>query len=161
MFPKLHKLIQNVKNLETNKICFLVFREKTVQKIVIDLNRIDQLFLRGEKSDGSELPLYVKTRTKGGENKVYTFDGYSNSKKYGQPYLLFDKGDFYRSFAFVQQKDGFKILADDQYGTITLQELYGGKSKILGLTEESISNLTEEVKPYIIQAIREQILHFN
>lgn len=161
MFPKLHKLIDNVKNLETNKICFLVFREKTVQKIVIDLNRIDQLFLKGEKSDGSELPLYVKTRTKGLENKVYTFDGYSNSKKYGQPYLLFDTGDFYKSFRLLQDKTGFKILANDEKEDGTLQDMYGNGVPILGLTEESISNLTEEVKPYIIQAIREQILRIN
>jgi hypothetical protein len=156
MFPKLHKLIDNVKNLETNKICFLVFRDKTVQKIVIDLNRIDQLFFEGVKSDGSTLPLY-----QGVYNKVYTFEGNSRTKAQGEPYALYDTGDFYKSFRLIQDKTGFKILANDEKEDGTLQDMYGNGVPILGLTEESISKLTEEVQPYIIQAIREQILRIN
>jgi hypothetical protein len=156
MFQKLHKLIDNVKNLETNKICFLVFRDKTVQKIVIDLNRIDQLFFEGVKSDGSTLPLY-----QGVYNQVYTFEGNSRTKAQGEPYALYDTGDFYKSFRLLQDKTGFKILANDEKENVTLQDMYGNGVPILGLTEESISKLTEEVQPYIIQAIREQILRIN
>lgn len=156
MFPKLHKLIQNVKNLETNKICFLVFRDKTVQKIVIDLNRIDQLLDKGVKSDNSTLPLYSVSY-----QKVYSFEGVSRAKTAGEPYLLLDTGDFYKSFRLLQDKTGFKILANDEKEDGTLQDMYGNGVPILGLTEESISKLTEEVQPYIIQAIREQILRIN
>jgi hypothetical protein len=156
MFEKLHKIIQNVKNLETNKICFLVFRDKTVQKIVIDLNRIDQLFFEGVKSDGSTLPLY-----QGVYNQVYTFEGNSRTKAQGEPYALYDTGDFYKSFRLLQDKTGFKILANDEKENGTLQDMYANGVPILGLTEESISKLTEEVQPYIIQAIREQILRIN
>jgi hypothetical protein len=156
MFEKLHQLVQNVKNLETNKICFLVFRDKTVQKIVIDLNRIDQLFFEGVKSDGSSLPLY-----QGVYNQVYTFEGNSRTKAQGEPYALYDTGDFYKSFRLLQDKKGFKILANDEKEDGTLQDMYGNGVPILGLTEESISKLTEEVQTYIIQAIREQILRIN
>jgi hypothetical protein len=156
MFPKLHKLIDNVKNLETNKICFLVFRDKTVQKIVIDLNRIDQLLDKGVKSDNSTLPLYSVSY-----QKVYSFEGVSRAKTAGEPYLLLDTGDFYKSFRLLQDKTGFKILANDEKEDGTLQDMYGNGVPILGLTEESISKLTEEVQPYIIQAIREQILRIN
>lgn len=156
MFPKLHKLIQNVKNLETNKICFLVFRDKTVQKIVIDLNRIDQLLDKGVKSDNSTLPLYSVSY-----QKVYSFEGVSRAKTAGEPYLLLDTGDFYKSFRLLQDKTGFKILANDEKEDGTLQDMYGNGVPILGLTEESISKLTEEVQQYIIQTIREQILRIN
>lgn len=156
MFPKLHKLIQNVKKLETNKICFLVFRDKTVQKIVIDLNRIDQLLDKGVKSDNSTLPLYSVSY-----QKVYSFEGVSRAKTAGEPYLLLDTGDFYKSFRLLQDKTGFKILANDEKENGTLQDMYGNGVPILGLTEESISKLTEEVQPYILQAIREQILRIN
>lgn len=161
MFEKLHKLIQNVKNLETNKICFLVFSDKTVQKIVIDLNRIDQLFFEGVKSDGSSLPLYSKATEAITFNKLYTFEGNSTTKSAGQPYTLFDTGDYYRSFRLKQDKTGFTILANDEKENGTLQEMYGNGVPILGLTDESISKLTEEVQPYIIQTIREQILRIN
>jgi hypothetical protein len=156
MFQKLHQLIDNIKNLETNKICFLVFRDKTVQKIVIDLNRIDQLLEKGVKSDNSTLPLYLVSY-----QKVYSFEGVSKSKKAKEPYLLLDTGDYYRSFRLKQDKTGFTILANDEKENGTLQEMYGNGVPILGLTEESISKLTEEVQPYILQAIREQILRFN
>ena len=156
MFQKLHKLIQNVKNLNQNKICFIVFRDKTVQKIVIDLNRIDQLFYEGVKSDGSTLPLY-----RGVYNQVYTFEGNTRTKAQGEPYALYDTGEFYRSFKLIQQKDGFIITANDEKENGTLQEMYGNNVPILGLTEESISKLTEEVQPYIIQAIRTEILRIN
>lgn len=161
MFGKLHRLISNFKNLNTNKVCFIVFRDKIVQKIVIDLNRIDQLFYEGVKSDGSSLPLYSQATGAIAYNKIYTFEGKSTTKAKGQPYTLFDEGDYYRSFRLIQDPTGFTITANDEKENSTLQEMYGSGVPILGLTEESISKLTEEVQPYIIQAIREQILRIN
>jgi hypothetical protein len=161
MFQKLHKLIQNDKNLETNKICFLVFRDKTVQKIVIDLNRIDQLFFEGVKSDGSSLPLYSKATEAITFNKLYTFEGNSTTKSSGQPYTLFDTGDYYRSFRLLQDKTGFTILANDEKENGTLQEIYGNGVPILGLTDESKNKLSDEIRSFIVQAIRTEILRIN
>lgn len=156
MFQKLHKLIDNVKNLETNKICFLVFRDKTVQKIIIDLNRIDQLLYKGVKSDNSTLPLYSVSY-----QKVYSFEGVSRAKTAGEPYLLLDTGEFYKSFRLLQDKTGFTILANDEKDNGTLQDMYGSGVPILGLTDESISKLTDEIKPYLLEAIRAEILRIN
>lgn len=161
MFQKLHKLIQNVKNLNQNKICFIVFRDKTVQKIVIDLNRIDQLFYEGVKSDGSSLPLYSLATEVIAFNKVYTFEGNSTTKSAGQPYTLFDTGDFYKSFRLQQDQQGFTIQANDEKDNGTLQDMYGSGVPILGLTDESISKLTDEIKPYLLEAIRAEILRIN
>ena len=156
--PKLEKLIENVRNLEVNKLCFVVFRDSTVQKIVIDLNRIDQLFLEGIKSDGSSLPTYSGYTEQIVYNKVFTFENNSKVKKKGDAYTLFDTGEFYKSFRLIQKQNGFIIYADDEKEGDTLQNMYGGQSKILGLTDESISKLTEEIKPYLLQEIRRQIL---
>jgi hypothetical protein len=156
--PKLEKLIGNVRNLEVNKLCFVVFRDSTVQKIVIDLNRVDQLFLEGIKSDGSSLPTYSKATGAIAYNKVYTFEGNTSTKAFGEPFTLFDTGDFYKSFRLIQKQNGFIIYADDEKEGDTLQNMYGGSAKILGLTDESISKLTEEIKPYLLQEIRRQIL---
>ncbi len=120
------------------------------------MNRIDQLFFEGVKSDGSTLPLY-----QGVYNQVYTFEGNSRTKAQGEPYALYDTGDFYKSFRLLQDKTGFKILANDEKENGTLQDMYANGVPILGLTEESISKLTEEVQPYIIQAIRDEILRIN
>ena len=161
MLGKLHRLISNFKNLNTNKVCFIVFRDKTVQKIVIDLNRIDQLFYEGVKSDGSSLPLYSQATGAIAYNKIYTFEGKSTTKAKGQPYTLFDEGDYYRSFRLIQDPTGFTITANDEKENSTLQEMYGGNIKILGLTDESISKLTNEIKPYLVEAIRSELLRFN
>ena len=161
MFGKLYKLIDNVKKLNSNNICFLIFRDTTVQKIVIDLNRIDQLFYEGVKSDGSSLPLYSLSTEAISFNKIYTFEGNTTTKSAGQPYTLFDTGDFYRSFAIKQDQQGFTIIANDEKENGTLQDLYGQGSNILGLTQDSISKLTEEIKPYLVEAIRNEILRLN
>lgn len=153
MFGRLKEIIDNTKKLTVNKVAFFVFRDKTVQKIVIDLNRIDQLFYEGVKSDGSTLPLY-----RGVYNQVYTFEGNTRTKAQGEPYALYDTGEFYRSFKLIQQKDGFIITANDEKENGTLQEMYGNNVPILGLTEESIAKLTEEIKPYLVKTIREEIL---
>ena len=153
MFGRLKEIIDNTKKLTVHKVAFFVFRDKTVQKIVIDLNRIDQLFDKGVKSDDSTLPLYSVSY-----QRVYTFEGVSKAKTIGEPYLLFDTGEFYRSFKLIQQKDGFIITANDEKENGTLQEMYGNNVPILGLTEESIAKLTEEIKPYLVKTIREEIL---
>jgi hypothetical protein len=155
---RLDKLVQNIRNLELNKLCFVVFRDTTVQKIVIDLNRVDQLFLEGIKSDGSSLPTYSKSTGAIAYNKVYSFEGYSSTKAQGEPFTLFDTGEFYKSFRLIQKQNGFIIYADDEKDGDTLQNMYGGQAKILGLTDESITKLTEEIKPYIFKEIRRQIL---
>jgi len=153
MFKRLYEIISNTKNLSVKKVAFFVFSLNEVQKIIIDLNRIDQLFYDGINVDGQSLPTYKHTY-----DKVYTFEGKSNIKRKGEPYLLYDTGDFYKSFKVFPTTDGFIIYANDEKEDNNLTQSYGNGSKIIGLTDESKSKLSQEIIPYIVSFVRAEIL---
>ena len=152
MFKRLYEICDNVKALNYSKLVFFVFSDSKVQKIIIDLNRIDQLLYNGELPDGSLLPLYKNSYG------LVSFEGKSVTKEKGQPYTLFDSGDYYRSFKVVPNPSGFIITANDEKENGTLEEMYTDNKKILGLTNENKSKLAKEILPAIQQYIRSEIL---
>ena len=153
MFNELYKICDNTKKLSVKKVAFFVFSENKVQKIIIDLNRIDQILYDGINVDGDSLPTYRHTY-----DKVYTFEGKSNIKRKGEPYILLDTGDFYKSFKVFVTTDGFIIYANDEKENTNLTEAYGNGAKIIGLTDESKTKLSIEIIPYIISFVRSEIL---
>ena len=153
MFKRLYEIANNTKKLSVKKVAFFVFSEKEVQKIIIDLNRIDQILYDGINVDGDSLPTYRHTY-----DKVYTFEGKSNIKRAGEPYLLLDTGDFFKSFKVFVTKDGFIIWANDEKEDNNLTQAYGNGSKIIGLTDESKARLSQEIIPYIVSFVRAEIL---
>jgi len=153
MFNELYKICDNTKKLSVKKVAFFVFSENKVQKIIIDLNRIDQILYDGINVDGDSLPTYRHTY-----DKVYTFEGKSNIKRKGEPYILLDTGDFYKSFKVFVTTDGFIIYANDEKENTNITEAYGNGAKIIGLTDESKTKLSIEIIPYIISFVRSEIL---
>ena len=153
MFNELYKICDNTKKLSVKKVAFFVFSENKVQKIIIDLNRIDQILYDGINVDGDSLPTYRHTY-----DKVYTFEGKSNIKRKGEPYILLDTSDFYKSFKVFVTTDGFIIYANDEKENTNLTEAYGNGSKIIGLTDESKTKLSIEIIPYIVSFVRSEIL---
>lgn len=156
MFKKLYDIIENVKELNNQKLTYYIFYNDEVQKIIIDLNRIEQLLYNGELPDGTFLPAY-----KSSYNSLATFEGKSVTKEKGQPYTLLDTGEFYRSFKVIPNVNGFIITANDEKKNGTLEQMYGNGSKILGLTDENKATLSKEIVPYIIQWTRNQIFRNN
>lgn len=153
MFKALFDIINRTKQLNVNKVAFFVFQNNEVQKIIIDLNRIDQLLYNGELPDGSLLPTYKRNY-----NNLATFEGKSVTKEQGQPYTLLDTGDFYRSFKVIVNSQGFEITANDEKENGTLEEMYAKGSKILGLTDESRVKLSNEIIPYIRNYLKNYLL---
>lgn len=83
--------VKNVKNNIPNQSERIVYEN---QKIILDLNRIDQLYEKGENSEGKLLKEY----------KPFTVD---YKIQMGQPYdrtTLFEKGNFYKSFVLKYEK---------------------------------------------------------
>lgn len=104
----------------------LVFNTSEIKKKIIYLNTIEQLFEKGEDSDGLELyPFYAQ--------KTILY-----KKEKGQRYdhvTLNDTGAFYRSFEVIVSDEYFLINADPKKGDNDLFNIYG--EDVLGLTEES------------------------
>jgi len=155
MFNRIYKLIENAKEIDTNEVFVKVISDVEVKKLIIKLNKIEQLFKKGEDADNKVLGVY-------GEwaefvNETRTIEGVSKKKIAGEPYNFYDSGFFFRSFNVRVYKDGFTITANDETESgVELARKFG--KKILGLTNESLSLLREKAKEIIIPYIRTKLL---
>ena len=110
-----------------------------LKKWILDLIRIDQLFEQGIDSDGEVIGYYS-----------YFTELMNPAKQEGTPYTLKDTGAFYESMIIYISKDYFEIDADpikvdNQTGEETnLFYRYG--ENIIGITEENLQKLREEIK---------------
>ena len=82
-------------------------------------------------------------------NRIGVYTWYSEElkngrKKAGEPYNLFDTGDFYKSMVILLGTNYFEIDADPIKENANLFTKYG--EGIIGLTEESLEKLREETK---------------
>lgn len=154
---RLTDLIKNGKGLMQESALFFVFSQDHIQQFAIDLNtgspnnnEYGQLFLNGVDSKGV---LLTKT---GGEYAPMTKD----LKRFdGLPFdhvTLYQDGDFYRTWEFIQKGDSFTLRADTIKEGSDLRERWG--DDIVGLTNESIQKLAKEVLPEIIEYVLRQIL---
>lgn len=118
-----------------------VFLDKTLQNtIIVEYIQRDQLLNEGVDDSGQPLTNRDNGRTTYSEATEILSDG---RKIAGEPYNLFDSGDFYRSMVFLLGKDFFEIDADPIKGNDNLFTKFG--EGIIGLTEESKAKLQEEL----------------
>jgi hypothetical protein len=158
MFKSLKRVAKNAANLKTKVLFRIIFSETEVQDLILDLNRIEQLFKKGIDSDNDIIGLYSNTTEELSKGQNFGFGGDSGrkSKKAGQPIFLLDEGEFYKSFKVKVLNDGFVIQADALKDDGTdLTEQYG--RKILGLTDKSRNEIIKEILPMVIQETRKAI----
>ena len=115
----------------------VVGKDNSILDLIVELNTEKQLFDKGIRSDGTQLPNYSPT----------------SIAFYGKPnrsFTLKDSGDFYKSFiAFVDSSKNITIQSnpekvDSLTGfNINLLEMYG--EKIEGLTQESKEILNKKI----------------
>ena len=150
-------LINNVKALTYESTLFFVFSQDGIQLFAIELNtggpnngEYGQLFLNGTDSEG------VSLHDIGGDYAPIT----QELKRFeGLPFdhiTLYQEGDFYKSWEFMQKDDSFVLKADTIKDGDDLRDRWG--EDIIGLTNESIQALNIEVLPEIIKFILREIL---
>ena len=154
---RLTDLINNGKALTLQDTLFFVFSLNEIQQFAIRLNtgsRTDteygQLFLHGIDSTGKELSAI------GGGYSDFTVEV---KKETGLPFdriTLYQTGDFYKSWDFVQKKDGFVLSANTIKDGQDLLDDWG--KNIIGLTDESIKKLGIKMLPEVINYIVQQLL---
>lgn len=150
-FGRLTDVINNIKRLDQSKIQFKIFKDKQIGEFIVDLNRVEQLFKQGINSDGEIFGGYAS------DQGTVSFKGNTKQKKFNDPYILYDEGDFYKSFDVKFTKDEFNITANDvkEDGTV-LTEVYG--KDIIGLTIESKNELAKKILPILIAEAKRFIL---
>jgi hypothetical protein len=112
MFEPLEKLLKNVKKANVNELSLSVFIIPEIKNFIIRLNLVDQLYTEGLDVNDKIIGTYAYTTaiSKGEDHFIY--NGLVSVKKFGEPYTLFDSGEFYESFKVIFQKDGFVISAN-------------------------------------------------
>lgn len=158
MFKSLKRVAKNATNLKTKVLFRIVFSETEIQDLVLDLNRVEQLFKKGIDSTDDVIGLYSAVTEQLSQGQSFGFGGDSGrkQKKAGEPIFLLDEGDFYKSFKVKILDDGFVIQADALKDDGTdLTEQYG--KEILGLTNESRNEIIKAILPMVIEETRKAI----
>lgn len=154
MLEQLKRLAENTINLNVNELSVSVFKLPDVQRFIIRLNRVEQLYNEGLDSNDKVIGTYSYTTALMAGEESYIFNGLVSTKKVGEPYTLFDSGVFYESFRVRIDADGFVIIANTKKEDRDLMDL----GPILGLTQQSKDELAEKITPLLIEAVRESIL---
>lgn len=146
-FKPLYDLFKRAELLSDDKAWMWSMNDRFVQREIIRMNTIDQLFDEGIDSKGASLGEYSSVTVK-------------LKKAKGQPtnrVTLFDEGDFYRSFRIIVNKDFFTIDADDfsKYDR-PLFEVYG--NDVVGLTDFNKKRLQSIIKQKYIDYAKKYAL---
>ncbi len=154
---RLTDLVKKEKGLDITPALFFVFSQEDIQLFAIELNtggpnisEHGQLFLQGIDAEGVDL------HNIGGDYSAFTRDLKAFD---GLPFdhiTLYQEGDFYKSWEFVQKEDSFVLRADTIKEGEDLRDRWG--PDIIGLTDESISKLSTEIIPEIINHILRSLL---
>lgn len=119
-----------------------VWRDKDIQKKIIELNTREQLFKRGIDSEGDSLGDYSPVSV----------------EVYGKPeghIRLFDTGEFYSSFRVIPMGEDAEIIADTLKDDIDLAIEFG--EEIIGLTDVSKKVLSKAVAEKIREILRKNL----
>ena len=156
-FGRLSDVVDNIQNLQEGQIQLLVWRDKKVQEYIINLITIEQLFKKGEDSEGNVLGEYTEFTELVNEGRTFSTGGESAKKLAGEHYTLYDSGSFYKSYFVKGFKDGFIVKANGikEDGT-DLTRKFG--INILNLSKNSKDELAAFIIPVIIDDIRRKIL---
>lgn len=144
MIKVIDNLINELKAFQesADTVVIGIVREK--QGFILGLNR-DQLF-SGKDANGDEiLPPYAESTVK-------------RKRRKGSPYdrvTLKDEGEYHQSLEIDFGPDSFLIGSNDSKA-IYLERRYG--KSVYGLNAQSISELSDEVKPGLIDNLRKRIL---
>jgi len=161
----LDELLDKMLKFDFNAAMNQVLANKSMQDFIIRLNTRDQLFLKGEDSTGVKLsaigggyaPKTIKIALEE-KNNTFTYLDVTVSKEVGGSPILYDDGDFFATFRIKLGKDFLEIVADGKKedGKDLLVE-WG--PNVLGLTEENLQILIDEIRPQFIEIVREALVN--
>ena len=128
--------------------------QKKVQEKLIELNQFDQIFIKGQRADGSTLPLYSLNTQILSFGERYTLNGVTKTKLQGEPFILLNSGRFFESFKINYTNEYLTIQADDDKDGKKLTELYG--KEILGLSEESKIKAKKFIEDIVFENLKKK-----
>ena len=138
--------------IDVNRMLFEILNDTTLQVQVLGLNTESQLYDKGIDAAGNELGQY-SFWTKAYFKPIAASQGRDGRTDH---ITLKDTGEFYASFRFVNEPDGFMISANTiKDDGNDLAVIYG--NKILGLSSESMAEITPEIRERLVELSRKTI----
>lgn len=156
MFDRLKSIAKKATEISPNSIVVEVVKDTNVQRYILDLNRVDQLFLEGSDVEGVALGKYSLYTELINERNSFTYGGVTKRKTRGEHYFLFDSGDFFKTFKVKIKSDGFAIFANEILPDGTNIFLKFGD--VIGLTDENKTVLARYILPNIREVVRRNLL---
>jgi len=132
--------------LDINKIIFQILSDKRLQDWILLMIKKDQLFDKGVSEENIVLGYYSPVT-----------ESINPNKKAGTHFTLLDTGAFFDSFVLNLNAHDFIINADGEKEDRNLFEVFNDKGNILGLTEDNLQKLIENLKPKIVNQIWDQL----
>lgn len=151
MFEPLKRLVKNVRSLDSANILKQSLDNSQIQHDIISLNTEKQLYEQGVFADGKPTGEYAIST-------IYGTSRFEGKIQKGQPYdhITFkDTGAMYASETVTLTNDGFVLSMDTVKNGVDLEEREG---KIVGLTDESLAEVRDWVKPIFIDKTLQKIL---
>lgn len=131
-------------NSSISNLIVLALRDNEVQRQIIELNTIAQLFNLGEDSEG------VKLSSIGGEYSPVTLRIHPEKK--ADRVTLYDTGEFYDSFSIKPESDGdFQINSDPIKNGVNLFDRWG--DKVEGLNNDNYVKALKIIEQKVIEII--------
>ena len=141
---KMHKMLRRRRLLSDAVIWFETF-DTDLKVQILDWIRKDQLLAKGVDATGEIIGTYSLTTSL-----------INPQKRYGSPFTLNDKGDFFRSMFVAVLLDEIKIDANSaSFAEMKLQDWY--TDEILGLTDENLQKLKKRVEARYLEAIKKAL----
>ena len=148
------EILNRAASINLDVVLDSVFKKEVVQNFVETLNK-EQLESSIDR-EGEQLS-YVDA--KGNKRTGYsplTAKLSGGKKKIGQPFNLFDTGDFYKSISADLETNGIKLTANPIKEDANLFEKFG--EEIIGLTEENLQRFIDFIRPIFVQEVRKILL---
>lgn len=143
--------IKKLRKLRPQKIELVLFKHlKKIEKELIELNTKDQL-LKGENAEGN--PLFSKERRRS-TYSYYTELISEGRKQEGDPYTLFDTGDFFKGFYVKIEGDTVRFGSTDPKSFYLMLEY----DEIFGLNDDNLQGvIRNKLLPFLQQHIRKTL----
>lgn len=143
--------LDNAQRIKAETILVDVLRREDVRALIAELNTFGQLFEEGIDSEGRKLSDI---------RQPYVDTTIQRKRRQGLPVdrvTLFETGKFYESWQVrILDNGDIELEANTEVGqNYDLQKDYG--QNILGLTEESLSKISEFITPLFVEAFQAEI----
>ena len=147
-FESIFNLTDRIAKLDEGLLLRNFVSIPAVQKFILDLNRVDQLFNKGVDSKNKALGIYTPFTINSKEERGVPVPSDFHI-------TLFDTGEFYSTFVIIPGKDFFEIDANPIKDGDNLFDDFG--EDIIGLNDENLQILIDFFKETIQLRVREQL----